>query len=71
MPKLATLAGDFAIARSVRARRGTHGEPDLGADRARNPLAAWATSRQISAASWRREKFGQRKPSDIFPRFWR
>ena len=34
MPKLATLTGDFAIARSVRAHaRGAFGEPDVGADR--------------------------------------
>ena len=67
MPKLATLAGDFAIARSVQSHaRGPLAEPDLGADRTQSAGGAGqyrAEYRQHRGG----EKDGERKPSAHLP----
>ena len=69
MPKLAALAGDFAIARSVRAHAVVHTVSQTWVQIGRNPLAALGNIAPNIGSIVAAEKFGQRRPSDIFPTF--
>jgi Protein of unknown function (DUF1501) len=69
MPKLAALTGDFAIARSVRAHAVVHTVSQTWVQIGRNPLAALGNIAPNIGSIVAAEKFGQRKPSDIFPTF--
>ena len=69
MPKLATLAGDFAIARNVQAHAVVHSVCQTCVQIGRNPLAALGNIAPNIGSIVAAEKFPQRKPSDIFPTF--
>jgi uncharacterized protein (DUF1501 family) len=69
MPKLATLTGDFAIARNVQAHAVVHSVCQTWVQIGRNPLAALGNIAPNIGSIVAAEKFPQRKPSDIFPTF--
>jgi hypothetical protein len=69
MPKLATLAGDFAVARNVQAHAVVHSVCQTWVQIGRNPLAALGNIAPNIGSIVAAEKFSQRKPSDIFPTF--
>ncbi len=69
MPKLAGLAGEFAIARSVRAHAVVHTVSQTWVQIGRNPLAALGNIAPNIGSIVAAEKFPQRRPTDIFPTF--
>jgi len=69
MPKLATLTGDFAIARSVQAHAVVHSACQTWVQIGRNPLAALGNIAPNIGSIVAIEKDPQRQPSQIFPTF--
>jgi uncharacterized protein (DUF1501 family) len=69
MPKLATLTGDFAIARNVHAHAVVHSVSQTWVQIGRNPLAALGNIAPNIGSIVAAERYAQRKPSDIFPTF--
>lgn len=69
MPKLAGMTGDFAVARNVQAHAVVHSVCQTWVQIGRNPLAALGNIAPNIGSIVAAEKFGQRKPSDIFPTF--
>ena len=69
MPKLATLTGDFAIARSVQAHAVVHTASQTWVQIGRNPLAALGNIAPNIGSVVAIEKDRERRPSDIFPTF--
>ena len=69
MPKLAALAGDFAIARNVHAHAVVHSVSQTWVQIGRNPLAALGNIAPNIGSIVAAERYAQRKPSDIFPTF--
>jgi hypothetical protein len=69
MPKLANLAGDFAVARSVQAHAVVHSACQTWVQIGRNPLAALGNIAPNIGSIVAIEKDGERKPSQIFPSF--
>jgi hypothetical protein len=69
MPKLANMAGDFAIARSVQAHAVVHTASQTWVQIGRNPLAALGNIAPNIGSVVAIEKDKERRPSDIFPTF--